>query len=93
MNFATEKKCTDSDVSICNWLLYFSSFADTHFDVVIKASEIFSAIPMGRFLADIEKAHTKDILKCYIRDFIHMVHPVQSEVECKVISIFLNQAA
>lgn len=53
--------------------------------MVIKASQIFNAIPMGRLLAGIEGTHINDILKFYIKDFIHMVHPVQSEAECNVI--------
>lgn len=63
--------------------VYFC-FTDSDFDVVVKASEIFQSIPLGKLLDSIEGTYIHDVLKAYLKDFIHMVYPVQSEEECSV---------
>ncbi|VDI37174.1 Hypothetical predicted protein, partial [Mytilus galloprovincialis] len=57
---------------------------DSDFDVVVKASEIFQSIPLGKLLDSIEGTYIHDVLKAYLKDFIHMVYPVQSEEECSL---------
>ncbi|CAG2252471.1 RNF213 [Mytilus edulis] len=54
------------------------------FDVVLKASGILQSLPIGRLLSGIEGTYIHQVLKAYIQDFVHMVHPVQSEAECNV---------
>ncbi|XP_052083737.1 E3 ubiquitin-protein ligase rnf213-alpha-like [Mytilus californianus] len=53
--------------------------------VVLKASAIFQALPLGQLLLDLQNIGTQEILKSYYKDFINMVYPVQSEVECDLI--------
>ncbi|XP_052062678.1 E3 ubiquitin-protein ligase rnf213-alpha-like isoform X2 [Mytilus californianus] len=57
---------------------------DSYYDVVMKASEIFQSIPLGRLLDSIEGTYIHDVLKAYLKDFIHMVYPVQSDEECSL---------
>lgn len=52
--------------------------------VVLKASAIFEALPLGQLLLDMQDIGTQEILKSYYKDFIHMVYPVKSEEECDV---------
>ncbi|XP_052062680.1 E3 ubiquitin-protein ligase rnf213-alpha-like isoform X2 [Mytilus californianus] len=59
--------------------------SDSDFDVVLKASDIFQSLPMGRLLSGIEGTYIHQVLKAYIQDFVYMVHPVQSEEECNLI--------
>ncbi|XP_063404431.1 E3 ubiquitin-protein ligase rnf213-alpha-like [Mytilus trossulus] len=58
---------------------------DSWFDVVMKATEIFQELPLGRLLFSIEGTYIHQVLKSYILDFVHMVHTVQSEEECNLV--------
>ena len=60
-------------------------FVAEHFEIVRKAAEIFAELPIGKLLASVEGAQSLDILRLYVIDFVHMVYPVQTEDECKVI--------
>ncbi|XP_063441660.1 E3 ubiquitin-protein ligase rnf213-alpha-like [Mytilus trossulus] len=59
--------------------------SDSDFNVVLKASDILQSLPIGRLLSGIEGTYIHQVLKAYIQDFVHMVHPVQSEAECNLI--------
>lgn len=50
-------------------------------DLVLKAADIFRDFPVGKLLLSIDGVSTHAILECYIRDFVHMVYPVQTEDE------------
>ncbi|XP_071137099.1 E3 ubiquitin-protein ligase rnf213-alpha-like [Mytilus edulis] len=58
---------------------------ESHFDVVVKASEIFQSLPLGKLLSDVEGTYILEVLKCYIRDFVYMIHPVQTNSECQLL--------
>ncbi|CAG2212879.1 RNF213 [Mytilus edulis] len=58
---------------------------DSWFDVVMKATEIFQELPLGRLLSSTEGTYIHPLLKSYILDFVHMVHAVQSEEECNLV--------
>ncbi|CAC5391523.1 RNF213 [Mytilus coruscus] len=61
------------------------NYLDDCMAVVLKASAIFQALPLGQLLLDIQDIGTQEILKSYYKDFIHMIYPVQSEEECDLI--------
>ena len=65
-------------------LFYFFLFSDSHFDVVMKTTKIFQLLPLGKLLSSIEGTNIHQVLKSYIVDFVHMIHPVQSDAECDV---------
>lgn len=71
------------------WNFYFYS-TESHFDVVMKASEIFQSLPLGKLLSDVEGTYILEVLKCYIRDFVYMIHPVQTNSECQVKYLILK---
>ncbi|VDI72431.1 Hypothetical predicted protein [Mytilus galloprovincialis] len=58
---------------------------DSWFDVVMKATEIFQELPLGKLLSSTEGTYIHPLLKSYILDFVHMVHAVQSEEECNLV--------
>ncbi|VDI48904.1 Hypothetical predicted protein [Mytilus galloprovincialis] len=62
-----------------------TSKSDDFMAVVLKASAIFEALPLGQLLLDMQDIGTQEILKSYYKDFIHMVYPVKSEEECDLI--------
>ncbi|XP_052086034.1 E3 ubiquitin-protein ligase RNF213-like [Mytilus californianus] len=59
--------------------------SDDLINVALKAADIFQDFPLGRLLLSMEEVTTQDILRCYIRDFVFMVYPVQTENECNLI--------
>jgi len=50
----------------------------------MKTTKIFQSLPLGKLLSSIEGTNIHQVLKSYIVDFVHMVHPVQSDAECDV---------
>ncbi|CAG2250091.1 RNF213 [Mytilus edulis] len=59
--------------------------SDDLINEALKAADIFQDFPLGRLLLSIEEVTTQDILQCYIRDFVFMVYPVQTENECNLV--------
>lgn len=76
----------DSKLHEFYFIIDFSSYdyLDDFMAVVLKASAIFQALPLGQLLLDMQDIGTQEILKSYYKDFIHMVYPVKSEEECDV---------
>lgn len=68
------------------------SLPDDLINEALKAADIFQDFPLGRLLLSTEEVTTQDILQCYIRDFVFMVYPVQTENECNVSKIIQNMA-
>ncbi|CAC5361652.1 RNF213 [Mytilus coruscus] len=54
-------------------------------DLILKAADIFKDFPVGKLLLSIDGVSTHAILECYIRDFVHMVYPIQTEDECNLV--------
>lgn len=57
--------------------------------VVLKATDILEAFPLGQLLLEIQDVGTLELLKSYLKDYTHMVYPVQSEEECDVRNVII----
>ncbi|XP_071122875.1 E3 ubiquitin-protein ligase RNF213-like [Mytilus edulis] len=65
--------------------------SETNIGLVLKAAEIFKDFPLGNLLSENYGVSTHNFLECYIKDFVHMVHPAKSQDEynlvCEAVAI------
>ena len=53
------------------------------------AGRFESSTPLGQILSQIEGTDIQQVIKCYIKDFVYMAHPVKTEPEHLVILMII----
>ncbi|XP_071137105.1 E3 ubiquitin-protein ligase rnf213-alpha-like [Mytilus edulis] len=49
--------------------------------LVLKTASILESTSLGKILSQIEGTSIQEVIRCYIKDFVHMAYPVKSEPE------------
>ena len=71
--------------------MFFFCFTEnlSQFDLVMKAASRIESTPLGQLMSQIEGTDIQQVIKSYVRDFVHMAYPVKSESEHLVIIHFI----
>lgn len=73
------------ETKICSCRLYTNLclIPENHgmLKLVLKTASILESTSLGKILSQIEGTSIQEVIRCYIKDFVHMAYPVKSEPE------------